>query len=427
MKKKYLIWFVFILSLVLLTACSSEKEKANSDGGKKEITVWTWPNNDQTFEEITVPLFEEEFPDIKVKVQAFPQGDYHKKLASALVANEGPDVAMVEIGNVINFKDMGMFENLNDAPYNASEYKDGYLDYFWDYASTKDGYVFALPKNSGPAAMFYNKRVFKDAGLPTDPDGVHDLLKTWDDYIDLAEKLSISGKQWMLATPHKIVDAIVQQSGTSYFNGEGELLIDNEHFLYSYKLIEQLYAKDAIAPFEEWSPEWNASIQNGTVATYLYGNWFGKYLKNNAEGSDGEWGVTYAPSYNGKSAYDNGGDFIGIVKTSKKKESAWEFVKFVTQNHKNLEEMYKKDDLYPTYLEVLDEDWMNNEDSFFGGQITNEIFKNVAEDMAAPFVTTNDPIASDGIKSLITNFTIGEMKMEEALDQAIKEIEARKK
>src|SRR5690349_13528348 len=81
-----------------LAACGGDEssDPANSSG---QITVWTWPDNDKTFEK-TIPIFEKKFPKITVKVQAFDSNSYHDKLLASLVAGSGPDVAMVEIGNI---------------------------------------------------------------------------------------------------------------------------------------------------------------------------------------------------------------------------------------------------------------------------------------------------------------------------------------
>lgn len=63
------------------------------------ITVWTWPNNDRTFQAL-MPAFNAAYPDIKVEVQGFPNADnqYLNTVQRALLSNSGPDVAMIEIG-----------------------------------------------------------------------------------------------------------------------------------------------------------------------------------------------------------------------------------------------------------------------------------------------------------------------------------------
>ncbi|WP_026703181.1 ABC transporter substrate-binding protein [Salibacterium aidingense] len=423
------ILFTGIISMVGLTlmACSGSgsSEGSSSDDGKEEITVWTWPNNDQTFENITIPMFEEEHPDINVKVEAFGSEEYPQKLRTSLTAGEGPDVAMVEIANVSDFREMGTFENLNQEPYNAAELKADYVDYTWEYVEGDDGSVFALPKNTAPAAMFYNKKAFSEAGLPTDPDEVHELMKTWDDYVEAAGELSTSGEKWAISTPNQVKDTIIQQNGTPYYDEEGNLQINNETFMDAYDYVEQLDEMDAFSPYVEFSSEWNGAIQNGSVATYFHGNWFEAYLKNNSPEGEGNWGVTYAPEYKGQSAFNDGGDFIGIVKDSEKKETGWEFVQFVSQNSENLEKMYTQDALYPAYEEALSNEWMNQENEFFGGQVTNEIFAEVADNMEAPSISVNDPVAESGVNDLLSNITESDRSLNEALEQAVSEIEAR--
>ncbi|MGP4039055.1 ABC transporter substrate-binding protein [Gracilibacillus sp. D59] len=430
-------WVLFCLMvLFILSACSEDAADSNGSSSEDDVdnesedetvdlTVWTWPNNDQTFEDITIPLFQEEYPNINVTVQGFGQDQYADKLSSALIGGDVPDVAMVEINDVVNIKNLELFEDLSQEPYNAGELSEDYLDYFWDYVTNDDGYIFALPKNSAPAAMFYNKPIFEEAGLPTDPEGVHELMATWEDYVNVAEDLTVEGEQWMLGVPLEILNAVTQQAETAYYNENNELQIDNEHFMYVYDTVEQLGDMGAFSPYEQYSPEWNAAIQQGSIATFLFGNWFGKYLKNNTDGAEGDWGVTYAPAYQGTSAYNQGGDFIGIPKEAENKDAAWKFVQFVTQNSENLQAMYEQDELYPAYLDAVDEDWMNNENPFFGGQVTNEIFQEVAEKMATPYVTENDPVATDGVNSMLTNITLGDMEVEQALEQAKQEIEAK--
>lgn len=440
MKKKWRVTLglmVLLLSLSLIVACSSNNgdnggqasagEGSNAGGGTDEVVeieVWTWPNNDATFEKLTIPMFEEKFPHIKVNVQAFGADVYQDRLSTALIAGEGPDVAMVLIEATANFREMGMFEDLSQEPYNVHQYKDKYVDLVWNYIEDENGYVFALPKNPAPGAMFYNKRVFEEAGLPTDPMEVHEVLKTWDDFIAAAEKIVIPGQRWMLGTPNQIRDVISHQAASSYFTEDGEIDIDNPVFMDIYRIVQELHEMGAFAPFHEWSTEWNGTMQTGSVAVYMYGNWFGRFLKNNAEGTDGDWGVTFAPAYNGQHSFNNGGDFIGIVSTSKHKEEAWEFIKFVSQDLGNLEAMYVEDDLYPGWIEALDLEWMNKPDEFFGGQVTNEIFSVVAEEMAAPRVTKYDPIAKQVTEDLLMNITLGGMDIESALEWAKEELRA---
>lgn len=418
----------FALGSGLLSACSKSAETSAGNAKKAsaepvEITVWTWPDNDKTFEK-TVPIFEQKHPGIKVKVQAFGQ-DYANKLLTGLVGN-GPDVAMVEIGTVAKFKSKKGFVDLAKPPYSAKQTGDNYAKFSWDYVKDDKGTIFALPKNTGPGAMFYRRDLFEKAGLPTDPEKVHELLATWDDFINVGKKLTVDGKQWMVATPDEIYTTIRAESGVSNFDDKGNLQISSAISKDALKYAKA--AKDAgiTSPIKAWTPEWNATMASGTVATYFYGNWFGGLLKDvYAKDTGGKWGITYAPAYNNNSAFNSGGDFIGILETSKHKNEAWEFIKFVTQDSDSLKIMYQKNDLYPAWIPALKENWMNEPDTFFNGQVTNKTFLDVSNKMVPPVTNPNDPVVATAMGQALTDIVQGKRSIDDALKEAEKQINAK--
>ncbi len=210
-----------------LQACGGS---GGSDEASGQITVWTWPDNDKTFAK-TTPIFEKKFPNIKVKVQAFDNTTYHDKLLAALVSGSGPDVAMIEIGNVAKFKGKPGFVDLAQAPYNATQSKANYAAYSWKYvADEQTGKLFALPKNTGPGGLFYRRDLFEQAGLPTEPEKVHELLKDWDAFLAVGKQLAVKDKQWMVATPGQIFNTIRAEAGVSFYDEQGNLQIRQAAF-----------------------------------------------------------------------------------------------------------------------------------------------------------------------------------------------------
>lgn len=410
----------------LLAACGGGGGESSSGGSSGQITVWTWPDNDKTFEK-TIPIFQKKFPKITVKVQAFDANSYHDKLLAALVSGAGPDVAMVEIGNIAKFKGKPGFVDLAQDPYNARQYKSNYAAYSWNYvADEQTGKIFTLPKNTGPGALFYRRDLFEKAGLPTEPDAVHALLKDWDAFLSVGKKLSISGKQWMVATPGQIFNTMRAQAKLSYYDASGKLLVDTPPYHTAMQYTKNAWTSGLISPFKEWDTEWAATMQNGTVATYLYGNWFGGLLKSvYAKGTDGKWGVTDAPAFQGNSAYDSGGDFIGILETSQNKQAAWDFIKFVTQDPDSLKTMYLANDLYPAWSPALSQSWLNTSDPFYKGQQVNQVFSQVQAKMAPPITNPNDPTVSTIMTSTLQDVTQGNLSVDVALSKAVQQIKAK--
>jgi len=408
----------------LLSSCGEDSESTGEVGG--EITVWTWPDNDKTFEK-TVPIFEKKHPGVKVKVQAFAGDQYHNKLLATLVSGSGPDVAMVEITNVAKFKGKPGFVNLAEEPYNATGSAGNYASFSWSYAADEEsGRVFVLPKNTGPGGLFYRRDVLEEVGLPTEPDEVHDVFKTWDDYLNEGKKVVIPDQRWLVDTPMAIVNAIRAQAGISYFDESGTCMLTAPEMKEALNYAKRAYDAGLVGPFEQWTQEWGAAIKNGTVATFLIGNWFGGNVKSvYAPETAGKWGVAFAPEYNGNEAFNSGGDFIGILETSKNKATAWEFIKFVTQSSDSLRTMYRENDLYPAWEPVLDEPWMNQPDDYYAGQNVNEVFAEVSANMKPPVTNPEDGAAAEALGDAVLDVMQGKASVTDALAAARRRVEGR--
>lgn len=409
----------------ILGACGSGSGSGEGEVGG-EITVWTWPDNDKTFEK-TVPIFEKLHAGTKVKVQAFPNDQYDNKLLATLVSGSGPDVAMVEITNVAKYKGKPGFVNLAEDQYNAKQFVDKYANFAWSYVHDEEkDRVFALPKNTGPGGLFYRRDVFEEVGLPTEPDQIHDTFKTWDDYIENGKKAAIKDERWLIDTPMSIVGAIRAQAGVSLFDESGESQLTSPEITEAVEYAKRAYDAGLVSPFEMWTQEWGAAIKNGTVATFLIGNWFGGSAKSiYAPETAGHWGVAFAPEYNGNAAFNSGGDFIGILETSKNKATAWEFVKFVTQNSDSLRTMYRENDLYPAWEPALQESWMNQPDDYYAGQNVNEVFAEVSAAMKPPVTNPDDQAAQDALSDAVLDVMQGKASVADALAAARRRVEGR--
>jgi ABC-type glycerol-3-phosphate transport system substrate-binding protein len=410
----------------LLESCGAASS-TSGQGGNVQITVWTWPDNDKTFAK-TVPIFEKLHPNIKVNVQAFPNADtdYANKLLTALVSGSGPDVAMVEINVVAKFKTKPGFVDLSQDPYNARQYQGNYAAFSWSYVSDgATGKVFALPKNTGPGALFYRRDAFQKAGLPTEPDQVHALLKDWDALLQVGKQLTVTGKQWMLSSPSQIFNTIIAEAGLSNYDAQGNLQLGNPTFKTAMQYAQRAWNEGIISPFTDWSAEWGAALANGTIAVHLWGNWFGGNLKSvYAPNTGGDWGVAFAPTFNGNTAFNSGGDFIGVLETSQNKQAAWEFCKFVTQDMNSLKTMYAANDLYPSWKPALSQPWMNVSDPYYKGQNVNQIFAPVQDKMVPPITNPNDVIVETALTAALNDITRGKMDIDAALSKAEQKIKA---
>lgn len=391
------------------------------------ISVWTWPNNDRTFAAL-MPTFNEAYPNITVEVQGFPTANntYLNNLQRALLSGSGPDVAMIEISMMALLRQRPQWVDLAQDPYNADELTADFAPFTVANVTLEDGKIVALPKHTGPGGMFYRRDIFEEVGLPTEPEEVAALFSDWDAFIEEGKKLVIPNERWLIASGEEIVGPMMAQAGISYFDAEGNLQLDHPVLREALERVEAAGEAGLISPFIPWSPEWQGAFQRGQLATALSGNWFGGLLKRAyATDQAGLWGVAMAPSNGESRSFNSGGDYIGILETSDNKEAAWAFVHWLVTNDESLKQQYQNDDLYPAYMPALEQDWMNFEDPYYGGQNVNTVFAPVQAELIPTNLNEHDPVAVTAMRTAINNVAKGVMGVDEALAAAKAEIEAR--
>jgi len=128
-----------------------------------------------------IKRFEAANPGIKVKHTTFPYADYQTKIAAAVPAGQGPDVVQLYYGWLDNFVAAKFIQPLpRDAfPHDVIEKE------FYPIVQTmkRDGEYYGLPTAVRTLALFYNKKLFQEAGLdPNKPP------QTLDEYLEAAKK-----------------------------------------------------------------------------------------------------------------------------------------------------------------------------------------------------------------------------------------------
>lgn len=172
--------------LLAATASLALALPAWADATLKLTEVITSPERTETLKQI-VKTFEDANPGVKVEITSLPWGQAFEKFATMVSAGDTPDVVEMPDRWISLYANNGMLENLE--PYLAK----------WDH--TKDlndktlqmgryinNTAYGLPYGFYLRAMFYNKKLFKQAGIDNPP-------KTMDEFVESAKKISaIPGK-----------------------------------------------------------------------------------------------------------------------------------------------------------------------------------------------------------------------------------------
>ena len=113
-------------------------------------------------------------PDITVKQTTFPYADYRTKVAAAIPAGEGPDVVQLFYGWLNDYVKADLIQPLPAANFPAERIEAEFSPMV--RAMKIDGNYMALPTAVRSLALFYNKRMFKEAGIDAPPATLDELI-----------------------------------------------------------------------------------------------------------------------------------------------------------------------------------------------------------------------------------------------------------
>ena len=281
-----------------------------------------------------IKRFEAANPNIKVKQTTFPYADYQTKIAAAMPAGQGPDVVQLFYGWLDNFVSAKFIQPLpRDAFPPATIEKEFYPIVS---AMKRDGEYYALPTAVRSLALFYNKKLFQEAGLdPNTPP------KTVDELLDFAKKTTKrDGADNMLSAGitldfpgqdyHWWRETLLRQNGGAPYSDDNKTVTyDSEAGAKSLNWYADLQRVHKVGQVG-FMDEGQAAFRAGRAAMTVDGSFrLGAFGGIKAF----EWGVAELPaSADGKKAnfasyWVNG---ITTKPTGEKLEAAKKFLAFVT-------------------------------------------------------------------------------------------------
>jgi multiple sugar transport system substrate-binding protein len=244
--------------------------------------------------------FEKANPDIKVTQTTFPYADYQTKVAAAVTAGQGPDVVQFYYGWLDNFKTGKLIQPLPKDAFPAADIEKEYFPII--SAMKSDGEYWGLPTAVRSLALFYNKKIFQDAGLdPNKPPAtldelVADAVKTAQHDASgnitsegLAVDMGAQDHQWWR-------EVLVRQFGGAPYNDDySKVTYDDDHGLAALKWYTDLTKVHKVGQ-SGFMDEAQAAFKGGRAAMVIDGSF---RLGSFAGIKDFEWGVAELPEKDG--------------------------------------------------------------------------------------------------------------------------------
>ena len=162
-----------------LSACGS----SDSDGGSGKKTIEWWNiTTTQPAKKLWAQRareYEAANPDVKIKVVTMENEAYKQKMTAQIASGKLPDIFHTWGGGVLKQQlDAGLVEDLTDR---VASWTGNYVPASMT-AYKFDDKLYAVPFDIGAVGFWYNKALFKKAGITTPP-------TTWSGYLDAVKAL----------------------------------------------------------------------------------------------------------------------------------------------------------------------------------------------------------------------------------------------
>ncbi|MBC9729777.1 extracellular solute-binding protein [Streptomyces sp. TRM68367] len=259
-----------------LSACGGD-----SDGGSSGTTAIEWWNisTTQPTKDVWAGLarkFEAQNPKVKIKIVQLENDAYKSKMTALTASGKLPDIFHTWGGGVLKQQvDAGLVEDLTDR---TKPWVDGLLPVAREPYLFEDK-TYAIPVDIGMVGFWYNKALFKKAGIAAPP-------TTWSAFLDAVRKLKSAGitpaalagkEKWpgmyywaYLAMRTAGADAVQKASDDKDFTG-AEFVQAGQHLKEFADL--QPFQKGFLGAAYSTPTGQAATVANGKAAMELMGQW----------------------------------------------------------------------------------------------------------------------------------------------------------
>jgi multiple sugar transport system substrate-binding protein len=391
---------------VLIGACGDDGEgdqagtPARKAGEKVTLRFWSWvPGVDKA-----VDLWNQENPDVQVKLENVPADGAYQKMFSAVKAGNAPDLAQVEYEQIPGFLLEGALEDLSQ--YDVAQYQDKFAEWQWAQTVFADK-VYAIPQASGPMAMYYRADLFDRWGIAPP--------ETWEEYEQAAREVRDHGAYIATFSPDSPgwFTGLAWQAGARWYGYEGDkwvVDVDSPETRRVAQYWERLADQKLVKTEPDFANAWYKDLQDGEIVSWVSAHWGDAILRGNAPDTAGKWRVAPMPQWDdasGPVSGNFGGSSTALLKGAKYPEAAIRFAVWLNTDPESVDLLLKGGYGWPALEDPVGEvPALAEADKFFGGQRYNEVFAeadaSVDKDWQwSPTVSATNEYLTDGFKAAI--------------------------
>ncbi len=266
-------------------------------------------------------------PGARFDMQIIPWNTYYDKVTLGMAFGGAPDVFIMQVSRLPQYADTGALEpigpfvqasGLGPNDFVKAPYESG----FWK------GAQYGLPLDCWPLTLYYNKRLFREAGIDHPPTNLQEFLED-------GRKLTNKKKGqygFEFAELHNNLTALMDQHGAAVVDAEGKRsTLDSPESIAAVEQARSFYEKEGISPPPAGVNAWD-DFKTGRAAMVMQGIYMIHDLQVAKNAAD--FGAAPVPQLGPKQATWGGSHMmcmpVGLPEDRKKK--AWAFMKYLSDH-----------------------------------------------------------------------------------------------
>jgi ABC-type glycerol-3-phosphate transport system substrate-binding protein len=417
-------WTAMALVLLLLWCGCVGEDKDPLKEGRVIVEYWeTWTNFE--FDAINDIVNNFNLSQDEIYVNILSVSEIDRKVLIATAGNNPPDVFNYQNTMIPQLADRGALEPFEQFMPILNVKEEDYFDVFWKLCTYK-GKLYGLPSTPTALALYWNKKLFREAGLDPEkpPRTIAELEEMSRKLTKKREDGSYEVLGYVQTQPNWWPYCWVHFFGGSWWDDEKGLITANSPeniatFQWIRDTAERL-GPEAVQNFTsglETSEAMGNGFFSGDIAMIYQGVWFARFIEQYTEGF--EWGAAPFPSLNGDivSTMAESGVFM-IPKGAKHPQEAAKFIAY-TQLPENQEYLSLKHGKFMALKVAEDMDYTGHPNREI------EVFVNISKSPDAAF-QPQMPIWDEYYRETINAFQevwLGMRTPEDALTRVQKRME----
>ncbi len=364
-------------------------DKAPDDG---KIRLKYWMVSAMLEAPFHITEFNKTHKNIFIERTPLPWNEHEKKILTSILSDNPPDLIFL-VTPVAKWATRLALTPLDEYIKRDNFDSTIFFPALWEEMKFKNN-IYALPLYSNSYAFFYNKRLFREAGL--DPEKPP---RTWDELLEYSAKLTkrdAKGNYTQMGfiptygNVHTSVIMAWERGAQMLINDGTKVSLANQPTIDAFKWMADYYEQYNVKDVSSFQAGFGFAEQQGFVAEKLammvldnsFPDQINHYNKNL------EFGVAEIPTFEGFEPVSFSGSWwFAIPRGAKNKEAAWELMKFAVQKNIQLTEAEKQRELlFPSNSSAA------NDPAFLALNPSNKIFTNLIGHSKTPTIV---PLAHD--------------------------------